>query len=229
MPKTAPTDCFCVAGRHGAPGSACAACPAGGDCCSCPEIYTAAPKLKGKVAVGNGTLDRYDVALVLKNFKAHGRACHSCRSGPAAPIAKPGWFAATAKPGVFVPCVPADACLGGPASTCAAGFAGFRCGQCAKDYYRLDGGCNQCPKTPLYLMLLAGAFTLFWCLYMLNAVSRWFRSGALAIFFDWAQTTALFAGFAVGWPDTLKGLNALMSSMMFNVEFFAPEVWQRTP
>jgi len=72
-------------------------------------------------------------------------------------------------------------------------------------------------------MLLAFTLAFMFCLYALNAVSRWFRSGALAICVDWAQTTAIFSSFPLLWPKTLDAVEYLLSLVLFETDFFAPE------
>ena len=72
-------------------------------------------------------------------------------------------------------------------------------------------------------MVLAASLAVVFCLYALNAVSRWFRSGALAICVDWAQTTAIFASFPLLWPKALGGIEFMLSLVLFETDFFAPE------
>jgi hypothetical protein len=80
----------------------------------------------------------------------------------------------------------------------------------------------------MWLMVLAGVLIIFFCLYTLNAVSRWFRSGSLAIGLDWAQTTSILMGMQLNWPDSLHGLKQALSALMFNAEIFAPECSMKT-
>jgi simple sugar transport system substrate-binding protein len=210
--KTSTDDCFCTEGHYGVPGGQCTECPEGASCCSCPELYSA---------------DGYALETIFQNFATYDRPCSSCMYGAQekgiAPIANPGFFAAVAKPNTFLPCQPADACRGGPESTCARGYDKLRCGQCADGFFRDGGTCSECPDTPEWLVILAGTLMMLFCLYALNAVSRWFRSGALSIALDWAQTISIIFGFALEWPRKLHTLSTVLSLMMFNTEYFAPE------
>jgi hypothetical protein len=166
---------------------------------------------------------------IYDNFDTYKRPCSSCLYGSTAidtpPMPIPGFYTADpdVKANTFLPCTPADACKGGPLSECAAGYTGFRCGMCAENYYRESGECTECPNTPEWLVVLAMSLIVAFCLYALNAVSRWFRSGALAIALDWAQTIVIVSGFALNWPRELSVFTNLLSAFMFNTEFFAPE------
>ena len=222
IPKTDDDSCFCTEGYFGEPGANCGQCPEGGACCSCMELYDTS-KLSA------GADDVYALDTIYSNFETYGRPCSSCLFGATGsetpPMPMPGFF--TADPvvaaNVFLPCVPEDACKGGPLSECATGYAGFRCGICAEGYFRDSGDCAQCPDTPEWLVMLAMSLLVIFCLYALNAVSRWFRSGALAIALDWSQTIVIVSGFALNWPRELAVFSNLLSAFMFNTEFFAPE------
>jgi hypothetical protein len=91
---------------------------------------------------------------IYDNFDTYKRPCSSCLYGSTAidtpPMPIPGFYTADpdVKADTFLPCTPADACKGGPLSECAAGYAGFRCGMCAENYYRESGECTECPNTP---------------------------------------------------------------------------------
>jgi len=126
-------------------------------------------------------------------------------------------------PGIFIPCSPPHVCLGGPHSKCAEGYSGFRCGVCADGFYYNSDECSACPETPFWLTILAVGSILVFILYALNAVSRWFRSGALAIAVDWAQTIAIFSSFPLLWPRELNVFEAFLSVILFETDFFAPE------
>ena len=221
VPKTDDDSCFCTDGYFGEPGETCAECPAGGACCSCMELYDSA-----KLASPDGD-DVYALDTIYSNFEQYGRPCSSCLYGAteteSPPMPLPGFYTATAADNTFLSCVPTEACLGGPLSQCATGYAGFRCGQCADNFYRDSGECTACPTTPEWLVILAAALVVVFCLYTLNAVSRWFRSGALAIALDWSQTIVIISSFSLNWPHNLMYLTNILSAFMFNTEYFAPE------
>jgi simple sugar transport system substrate-binding protein len=223
VPKTDDDSCYCTEGYFGAPGDTCGQCPEGGACCSCMELYD-----QTKLTDGDGT-DIFDLDTIYANFETYDRPCSSCLYGATAvdtpPMPLPGFFTADpeVKANTFLPCVPEESCKGGPLSECAAGYAGFRCGVCAENYFRDSGACTECPTTPEWLVVLALSLIVVFCLYALNAVSRWFRSGALAIALDWSQTIVIVSGFALNWPRELSVFANLLSAFMFNTEFFAPE------
>lgn len=54
-----------------------------------------------------------------------------------------------------VPCIPAEACIG--ANICAPGYVSqaplFRCGYCAKGFYRSNAACVPCPTSPAGLVV----------------------------------------------------------------------------
>ena len=222
VPKTDEDDCYCTAGYFGEPGETCGACPTGGSCCSCMELYDTAK-------LSTGGADIFALETIYSNFEQYGRPCSSCLFGATStetpPMPLPGFFSAdpAVAANVFLPCVPEDACMGGPLSECATGYAGFRCGICADKYFRDSGDCSKCPTTPEWLVVLAMVLIVVFVLYALNAVSRWFRSGALAIALDWSQTIVIVSGFALNWPRELTVFSNVMSAFMFNTEYFAPE------
>eukprot|EP01048_Picozoa_sp_COSAG05_P004630 COSAG05_NODE_257_length_12748_cov_68.067120_1_plen_1550_part_10 len=216
VPKTSTADCFCTEGYFGEPGQHCDECPTGASCCSCPDLYT-----------HDGASTVFDLLEIYGNFDKYDRPCASCTYGATTsevpPMPLPGFFAAVAKPNTFLHCEPAGACNGGPISECAEGYDSFRCGQCAPGFYRDAGECSTCPTTPQWLVVLACSLMMIFCLYTLNAVSRWFRSGALSIALDWAQTITIISSFSLEWPHNLRSLLSSISLVMFNTEYFAPE------
>ena len=220
--KTVATDCFCSTDYFGSPGQVCSACPDGAHCCSCPEMFD---------QTGS---DKHNLASIFDSFQKYDRPCGTCTFGAtedpdsSPPMAKPGYFSSPHKQNTFLVCSPVEACTGGPQSTCSAGYTGHRCGQCDIGYYKDGGNCTECPTTPFWLMVLAGSLLVFFCLYTLNAVSRWFRSSALAIALDWAQTTSIIMSIQLGWPNEFKGLLQIFSALMFNAEIFAPECSMKT-
>lgn len=222
-PKTDDDSCYCTEGYFGEPGESCSECPEGGACCSCMELFDG-----DKLSSGDG-IDIFALGTIYANFDTYNRPCSSCLYGSTAidtpPMPIPGFY--TAKPEVkantFLPCTPTDACKGGPLSECAPGYTGFRCGMCDENYFRDSGVCVECPNTPEWLVVLAMCLIVTFCLYALNAVSRWFRSGALAIALDWAQTLVIVSSFSLNWPHELSVFTNMLSAFMFNTEFFAPE------
>lgn len=223
VPKTDGDSCFCTEGYFGEPGETCSECPEGGACCSCMEQFD-----ENKLSSGGG-IDIFALSTIYANFEKYDRPCSSCLYGSTSvdtpPMPIPGFYTADpdVKANVFLPCTPSSACQGGPLSECAPGYTGFRCGMCDDNYFRDSGECSECPDTPEWLVALALSLIVVFCLYALNAVSRWFRSGALAIALDWAQTIVIVSGFALNWPRELSVFINLLSAVMFNTEFFAPE------
>ena len=89
-----------------------------------------------------------------------GSDCVDCPEGGICPGGyriwpKPGYWNPDESSGYVYKCDPAERCLGGPNSECGPGYKGDYCGQCADDFFPMNGGCEACPSYEGKLIYLA--------------------------------------------------------------------------
>ena len=100
--------------------------------------------LLGDAVYGNDSDVAVSVLCPYGTYGVPGGVCQqcpagsSCSGGWAMPAAVTGYYPLSATE--FVPCEPADACLGGPNGTCSSLYTGPLCGDCATGAYRCVGG-----------------------------------------------------------------------------------------
>ena len=173
-------------------------------------------------------------------YGANGTKCTICPKGASCAGADEP---ATALPGYwedrngsyFVSCLPSSACLGGVTSECATGYRGDRCGWCEAKYWRFRDKCAACSNNTEWYYLLLIVVPLVLVFWTLQSVSKNFRSGALAITFDFIQgllrkfrksyfiVLSLTTAFKVNWPDKLESLFVFASTANINLDFLSLE------
>lgn len=133
---------------------------------------------------------------------------------------RPGKFAGSCP--TFVPCEPAAACVGD--NVCAPEYTGDRCAQCAKNYFRFNGECAQCPDLPWLAPLLIIVALLVVCIsgYLLQRAGE-LNVGAFIIAIDYLQVLAIYARSRVNWPVSIKFIYQLLSVLNLNLELLNPE------
>jgi hypothetical protein len=137
----------------------------------------------------------------------------------------PSWHEAGA-PGscpVMVACQPADACLANNLCNAARGYTGYRCQECIKGYYKVQGECLKCPDNPWLLFLIAGLVLAF------AAAAGWFLNSnkvhlaLVSIGVDYFQVLAIFTQSKIAWPTPVKRLLNILSAFNLNIDLTAPE------
>ena len=129
---------------------------------------------------------------------------------------------------VFLPCEPKWACLEG--NTCATGYEGHRCSQCAEGtHFRINGVCQKCPDHAwllgVFLVLAAVGASVGG--YLINV--KGIRLGAFTIGVDYLQILAMFARTRVQWPTVLEQALQVLSFFNFNLELAAPDCYMQPP
>jgi Cu/Zn superoxide dismutase len=121
----------------------------------------------------------------------------------------------------FVPCEPKTSCTG--ENFCDVGYAGVRCSECAKGYFRRTGECEPCPDCPICMVLM------FLGIGMMAGVVGYILSrkniemGIVAIGVDYFQILAMLARTKVGWPKAVLEVYYWLSAFNLNLELLAPE------
>eukprot|EP00937_MAST-01D_sp_MAST-1D-sp2_P000675 g675.t1 len=121
----------------------------------------------------------------------------------------------------FVPCEPKESCLG--LNFCEVGYAGMRCTDCAKGYFRRTGECVPCPDCPLCIVLLfIGVGVVCGTAgYILSRKN--IELGIVAIGVDYFQVLSMLARTKVAWPKAVVELYYWLSAFNLNLELLAPE------
>ena len=130
--------------------------------------------------------------------------------------------------------------MGNGPESCADGHVGFLCISCADDYFKIGNECNVCPEqnVPLTLAIIMIAFIILapFIKIAIDAVSdkvantfEWIRSidfsvfAALGFGVNFAQLTAVFGRFDLGWPDWMLSVFDWFSAVNVNVDLASPE------
>eukprot|EP00742_Colponemidia_sp_Colp-10_P001846 GILJ01001976.1.p1 GENE.GILJ01001976.1~~GILJ01001976.1.p1 ORF type:complete len:2118 (+),score=232.26 GILJ01001976.1:50-6355(+) len=132
-------------------------------------------------------------------------------------------------------CGSTEACPGGSRGYCAVGYHGDLCAACDEGHYTLNGLCIACPKQAgvefAFTILAIPAF----CLFMYHfATSKFYTEDfwvvSLSSNFNcmvaYLQIVAVYSGFAVQWPSSIKNLMSGLSFFNFNLEFIKPQCFQ---
>jgi hypothetical protein len=133
---------------------------------------------------------------------------------------RPGSFAGACP--TFVPCEPAEACLG--SNACAAQYTGERCSHCAKGFFRFNGKCSKCPDLPWLAPALICVAVIAVCAagYTLQKNDQ-LNIGVFLVSIDYCQVLAIFARSDVQWPKLIGDIFAILSVFNLNIELVNPE------
>ncbi|KUF90254.1 UDP-glucose:glycoprotein glucosyltransferase [Phytophthora nicotianae] len=142
----------------------------------------------------------------------------TCAGGDEMPLAKPGYWR---EGEVVFACDPMYACLG--ANRCAVGYMDIRCGECEKNYHKLNAECNLCPDNKwgsvAIVVICLGVASIVSYLLTRKGVSL----GLLSIGIDYFQTLSIFGNARISWPASLINLFSTLSAFNLNLELIAPE------
>ncbi|KAI9993263.1 hypothetical protein PInf_015341 [Phytophthora infestans] len=142
----------------------------------------------------------------------------TCAGGDEMPLAKPGYWR---EGEVVFACDPMYACLG--ANRCAVGYMDIRCGECEKDYHKLNSECDLCPdnkwSSVAIVVICLGVASIVSYLLTRKGVSL----GLLSIGIDYFQTLSIFGNARISWPSSLINLFSTLSAFNLNLELIAPE------
>ena len=124
----------------------------------------------------------------------------------------PGYWRSASNPTQVLACVFKDKCLGGTESTCAQGYTGKFCTECAEDYYRVRlMECEQCGSA--VAMWLELAAIALWLLAFMWAVLHfslphpdYYRLFVLKALVHHAQLLSILTSFKVTYPSSVHSL-----------------------
>ncbi len=81
---------------------------------------------------------------------------------------------------------------------CADGYTGARCGQCdVPHFFRLGDYCRSCPSQPTWWLVLTVSLPILLVFFLLQSVSSNFKSGSLAIGFDFIQGKSFIGQYSI--------------------------------
>ncbi|KAI9140029.1 hypothetical protein BKA69DRAFT_592963 [Paraphysoderma sedebokerense] len=129
----------------------------------------------------------------------------------------------------FLQCFPVEACPGGE-NRCATGYAGDRCGSCAKRYYRLNNECKLCQDDRTSQIVLIAICLLIGTLMMfgfLRIVGKGPNYGLANILINFIQYVLILRELRLNWPPELHIILNAISFINFNIELTSPEcLWE---
>jgi hypothetical protein len=122
----------------------------------------------------------------------------------------------------WVPCEPADACLG--SNTCQQQYSGVRCSDCADRYYKLAGECIQCPDCPACIAIVFLLFGIGCGVAGYILTRKKINLAVLSIGVDYFQVLAILGqSNRIEWPPEVRQLYNSMSVFNLNLDLMAPE------
>jgi len=152
----------------------------------------------------------------------------NCPGGWTIPIPDRGHFRDPEILDLIKLCYPISSCPGGSNSSCAAGYAGYLCGQCETGYYHVGNRCFECfgghylsnPELLLQAIFHFGLIALIY--YRVDLMSKVASLGVMANFF---QLAFIIAQFRLDWPESYT--NAMPAINFFLPILFYPN-WLET-
>jgi hypothetical protein len=141
----------------------------------------------------------------------------------------------------FVPCDPAEACLG--ENGCTGGYTGQKCSLCCdysqqtldsgEDnpdcmdlgslYYRRNGGCEPCPGDKTLTFALMGTAALVAGAFAYELKRKRISIAIIAIGVDYLQVLSIFADTNADWPNSIQQVYNILSIFSFNLNVATPE------
>jgi hypothetical protein len=121
-----------------------------------------------------------------------------------------------------VSCEPSDACIG--TGQCSSGYTGEYCSNCARQYFRMNGKCNECPKSNALMIIIAVLVLLLCALLVLqlgshsrksNSLTAYGREGGkrvavssvpISILLTELQINLRFFQMDVHWPESVRSV-----------------------
>ena len=122
-------------------------------------------------------------------------------------------------------------------SECAPGYTGDRCASCvsvrSSRFYRSNGLCAPCPKdTTMFLYILIGSsiFAFAFGVFVVRRLSKvkdlGLKLAPLLIWVAFLQTVGLLLDLDIEWPDAVRAVLELVSSINLNIEVMRPECFE---
>lgn len=225
----------CTDGEYASsPSIACRTCPAGKlantdgkSCSACPRrTYQ---ELEGQLScldcpdntdtAGTGTTSQRGCVCTPGYYnldRTNGTSCSACvpnavcPGGPELPYPVQGFYRLGFDSGeatdVLSMCDPPTACEGGPNNTCAPGYAGESCGQCAFGQFRLAHYCTPCVASALAsyalpFQLLGFTLAVVALCLMFDTFSKY---ATLSILVRFAQLLIVIVHYEISWAGSFS-------------------------
>ena len=160
-----------------------------------------------------------------------GDLCQPCPSGGLClgssdvPTSAPGFFPDPENPSLFLACPRPAACTGD--GTCATGYVGRLCAECADGWYKLRGQCFECDNSvsigvAIALVVVALGVSSLLILFSLSSSVR-YRFAAVMIGLNSLQITGQYAKLELDWGPVADVYFDVVSSVNLNLELTSPE------
>src|SRR6185369_12999716 len=149
-----------------------------------------------------------------------------CAIGSTFPTFPDGYYVGITPDDVLtiVGCIPTSSCPGTSTAhtSCAEGYGGEYCSECAKGYYRVGTVCTNCNASATSMSALFGFMAVF-VLFFLVRSSHPNRkhSATLSLLVTWIQLISLYGELPLQWPQTILALLHFSSSLNFNIDLTA--------
>jgi hypothetical protein len=152
-----------------------------------------------------------------------------CRNGSVIPWVKQGYYRAGSTGidvNTIIKCNPAEACAFtgyNEATTCSAGYNGYKCAECEENYHKAEAFCKSCPSSTVkWLTILGMVIILIFILWRAASQKSARMSPDLRMILSSLQILALYPGVSDQWPDfVLIVLRALSLTVGSSVDEFA--------
>ncbi len=183
---------------------------------------------------GGGYLIADDVLFITDDCPepgqfGRGTACKACPEHATCPGGfrlwpDPGYWTPTEASSVLEACRPPEACLGGRTSSCAPGYEGTLCGECAAGFFKDRDRCVQCSGTPglsggliVIEIIFAGLVVLGILFLSVPTLNNWMTVISVL---QLLRTIGAAAGDKL--PPWLSGIYRALALTHLDVEFVRP-------
>jgi hypothetical protein len=149
-----------------------------------------------------------------------------CPAGATIPLISAGYYrsSSTGVATTFV-CIPQEACLeaGAGNTTCAVGYDGIACSNCAETYFRLGTLCRKCLPTGVkWSIIIVSSLLLLGVAWRLrDRILRVPTSVRIAM--SWFQMFSLFSLLSRKWPQAILTLFNFSKFMSLELQYFGFE------
>jgi hypothetical protein len=149
-----------------------------------------------------------------------------CPSGATIPLISAGYYRSSSTgDAVSFVCIPQEACLeaGAGNTTCAVGYDGIACANCAASYFRLGTLCKKCLPTAAKwsIIIISGLLMSGVAWRLRNSISRIPTSVRIAM--SWFQMFSLFSLLSKKWPEAVLTLFNFSKFMSLELQYFGFE------
>ena len=164
-------------------------------------------------------------ACPFNTFGSTGEKCEDCPIGAfcAGGVSEPAALAGYWKTGrsTFVQCLPSSACTGN--NTCAEGYRGEMCAQCAERNYRVDLSCHRCTDRSKLKLAMFVLSVLFLVSVVMTLSEFEIKLVTVNMIMDFVQVMAVCSAYYLDWPSMSQYIIEGSRLVLFNLENVEPE------